>query len=151
MTKRIALSTRLKAWWHNVDDLEGFARHVEQHSGARQPIFWLAIGVTTTMYFFQQREQTTRINEAMSNVEVNRKCFYQRQFDTPHPMMPRGLHDGMIGYYNVEKETQLYRTVDERLAAPPRDEHKALLSKTVITPQMISDAKKLMEKHHNQL
>ncbi|KAG5486647.1 hypothetical protein CUR178_08014 [Leishmania enriettii] len=148
LVHHVSLATRIKAWWLGIENPEVLSRYGER--GVMRMV-WIEWRGTLAMcaggfVLYVGRLQSKRANEILDNIELNRQCYYQRDFKPTYaPDAPGGVYDGVTGYSYRDEPSGLMMNADNKLVSDEsRAERSERLAKTEVTPEMVAQARNLL-------
>lgn len=142
--------TRCRAWWLGLDSADNLQRY-----GSRSVLgtIWrewrgslLVVGCAFTFMVGQQ--QSSRANEILTNIELNRQRHYGRRFAPEYVASAagRGVYDGPQGYSHVDSESGLLVNADNRLTTDLSAAEQAdRVRQSSISPEMMQRAQRLLD------
>ncbi|CBH14404.1 hypothetical protein, conserved [Trypanosoma brucei gambiense DAL972] len=141
--------TRLKAWWMGIEDASLLARYGEDGPFRSVWIKWRGtiIVATCTAVMFGRMGETSRSNDILDNIELNRQRYYKREFAPEYvPNAPEAVYDGPKGYSYRDEVSGIMVNADGKLTSDlTREERRARLEQSEISSGMLEAARRLRE------
>ncbi|CCW64801.1 unnamed protein product [Phytomonas sp. EM1] len=145
---RVSHFIRLRAWWLGLDNAELLARYGERGFLRTVWMEWRGTLVLTgcVFSFMVGRLQSSRANEILDNIELNRQRYYKRDFFPSYTEgAPDAVYDGPRGYSYIDDASGLKINCDNRIVSDEtRDERNKRLAQVEISPSMVQDAQELL-------